>query len=247
MIRAVIFDLGHTIWDIGPTGDVLARAYEDMRQTLARRTGRDDLPPAHAFQRSVADVLREAAPMYFEGGDVLDQPPTHTWVGEGFRRLGVDVDETLLRELTVPLFATEVDRLVCADGTVDALLELDRAGYALGCITNTLTDEATIRLMLRNHGIEDLMRSVVVSAEEGYRKPHASLFEKALRDVGVRPAEAVMVGDSPYHDIGGAKAVGMHAVLTHQYVVRPHEQFEPKPDAIIKHLRELPAVLESLS
>lgn len=247
MIRAVIFDLGHTIWDIGPTGDLLARAYDDMRRTLAERTGRHDLPDARAFQRSVADVLREAAPMYFEGGDVLEQPPTHTWVGEGFRRLGVDADEELLRELTAPLFATEVDRLVCADGTVEALLELRDAGYALGCITNTLTDEATIRLMLRKHGIEDLMRSVVVSSEEGYRKPHASLFAKALREVGVPAPEAVMVGDSPFHDIGGAKAAGMRAVLTHQYVVRPHEAFEPKPDAVIKHLRELRGVLESLS
>lgn len=35
MIRAVIFDLGHTIFDIGPDRGALAAAYAGMRRTLA--------------------------------------------------------------------------------------------------------------------------------------------------------------------------------------------------------------------
>ena len=54
--------------------------------------------------------------------------------------------------------------------------------------------------------MERLMRSVVVSAEEGWRKPHRSLFEKALRELASVPEEAVFVGDSPTHDIAGAQA-----------------------------------------
>ena len=50
MIRAVIFDLGHTLWDIGPQRGALERAYADMRRTLVLRLGREDLPEAAAFQ-----------------------------------------------------------------------------------------------------------------------------------------------------------------------------------------------------
>jgi len=82
--------------------------------------------------------------------------------------------------------------------------------------------------------------------DEGWRKPHASLFEKALRETGAAPNEAVFVGDSPLHDIGGAKAVGMWAVLTQQYVARPYEGFDPQPDAVITHVRELQAVIQGL-
>jgi putative hydrolase of the HAD superfamily len=120
--------------------------------------------------------------------------------------------------------------------------ELHGAGYALGCITNTLANSAGIRSMLRMHGIEELMRAVVVSADEGWRKPHASLFEKALRDVGVAPHEAIFVGDSPVHDVGGSQDAGMLAVLTRQYVTRPTEGL-PVPDATIDHLRELRDVI----
>jgi putative hydrolase of the HAD superfamily len=91
-----------------------------------------------------------------------------------------------------------------------------------------------------------MMRSVVVSADEGWRKPHASLFEKALRELDATPSETVFVGDSPVHDIAGAKALGIFAVLTQQYKARPYEQFDPQPDAVITHLRELREVIAKL-
>jgi HAD superfamily hydrolase (TIGR01662 family) len=245
-IRGVIFDLGHTLWAINPHSDALERAYADMRATLASRLGSRDLPPPDAFQRAVYDVLVGASQTYFSDGPNLDQPPSHVWIDRGCRALGIELDHGLLIEITPALFATERDATTCDDGTLDAVAALHDAGMAIGCVTNTLADTAAIRAMLRRHGFEEMMRSVVVSAEEGWRKPHPSLFEKAMRELGVRPDEAVFVGDSPLHDIAGAKACGMHAVLTHQYVARPYEDIEPKADAIIAHVRELAGVIERL-
>jgi HAD superfamily hydrolase (TIGR01662 family) len=168
----------------------------------------------------VRRALEDAGPAYFMDAEQLAQPPSRTWVDAGCRRLGLVLDEPLLREITPPIFASERDALTCGEGTLDAVRDLHARGYVLGCVTNTLADTATIRAMLRDDGFEELMMSVVVSADEGWRKPHPSLFEKALRETGVAPDDAVFVGDSPLHDIGGAKAVGMHAVLTQQYVAR---------------------------
>ena len=240
MIRAVIFDLGHTIWDIERGGDAaLEAAYAGLRATLCARFGRDDLPDARALRMAVSKALEADADTYFTNGPVLEQPPSHVWVGNGCRALGLELDDELLRDVTGPLFATEVDRLVVLEGTFEAIRDLHDTGFALGVVTNTLADESTIRLMLRKHGIEDVMDSVVVSSEEGYRKPHPSLFAKAARELKVEHADAVFVGDSPYHDIGGATAVGMRAVLTTQYVERPWIEGVPQPFARITHLREL--------
>ena len=246
MIRAVIFDLGHTLWDIGQHRGALEGAYADMRQTLALRLGRDDLPDATAFQLAVRDVLRDAAESYFENGTHVDQPPSWTWVDRGCRALGLELPLELLLEVTPPLFATEVDCLICGEGTLEAVEMLAGAGLALGCVTNTLADGATIRRMLQLHGFDTLMRSVVVSADEGWRKPHPSLFQKAMRELGAAPAESIFVGDSPWHDIGGAQATGMRAVLTRQYVARPYTEADPQPDAVIDHVRELRAVIAEL-
>ncbi len=238
MIRAIIFDLGHTLWDLGPHGDALDRAYAAMHATLCARLGRRDLPPPAAFKHAVRDTLRDSAESYTNNGAHLDQPPTHTWVDAACRTLGIELDGALLREITPPLFATEIEGLACTAGTREALDDLAR-DYALGCVTNTLADAAAIHAMLRKYDMFDVMRSIVVSSEEGVRKPHRALFEKAMRETGATPAEAVFVGDSPLHDIAGAKATGMRGVLTHQYAVRPQEGIGPPPDAVIRHLREL--------
>lgn len=242
----MVFDLGHTLWDIGPHDEALERAYEDLRATLEERLGHDGLPEAAALQAAVRDALFAAAPTYFGEPGNLDQPPTWTWVDEGCRAIGLELDRELVRELTPPLFATEVDALICHDGTCEAIADLHADGYRIGCITNTLADTATIRQMLRNYDVERLMDSVVVSADEGWRKPHRSLFQKSLRELDVHAEETVFVGDSPVHDVAGAKAVGMRAVLTRQYRARPYEGVDPQPDAIIDHLRELRDVIHRL-
>jgi HAD superfamily hydrolase (TIGR01549 family) len=240
MIRAVIFDLGHTIWDIALGDDaVLDAAYSVMSDALASRLGRADVPAGREIRRAVTRALQADAETYFAAGTALEQPPTHHWVALGCREVGLELDETVLRELTPPLFATEVDRLVVAEGTCEAIRALAERGILLGAVTNTLADTPTIRLMLRRNGIEDVMGCVVVSSEAGYRKPHPSLFQEALRGLGVEAGEALFVGDSPYHDIGGATAVGMRAVLTTQYVERPWIEGVPEPFARITHLREL--------
>jgi FMN phosphatase YigB (HAD superfamily) len=247
MIRAVLFDLGHTLWDIRPGSDeALQAAYEAVRTILAERLQRDDLPDAHALRSAVSTALSRDADTYFTSGPALTQPPTDHWVGAGFRSLGLDLDARLLHEVTPPLFATEVDRLLVGAGTLEAVRALHDAGFALGCVTNTLADSGTIRVMLAKHGFAPYMRGVVVSSEEGYRKPHPSLFDKALRALGVEPAEALFVGDSPFHDVGGAKAAGVRAVLTTQYVERPWVEGVPQPDGRIAHLCELQAAIEAL-
>ena len=246
MIRAVIFDLGHTIWDIAPGNDAtLDAAYAAMSDTLASRLDRTDIPGGPEIRRAVTRALQADAETYFTAGTVLEQPPTHHWVALGCREVGLDLDEALLREVTPPLFATEVDRLVVAEGTCEAIRALAERGILLGAVTNTLADAPTIRLMLRRNGLEDVMGCVVVSSEAGYRKPHPSLFQGALRALGVEAHEALFVGDSPYHDIGGAAAVGIRAVLTTQYVERPWIEGVPEPFARIAHLRELGHLVES--
>lgn len=53
---------------------------------------------------------------------------------------------------------------------------------------------------------------VFASGQSGARKPHSAIFQNALRKVGVKPAEAVMIGDSWKNDVTGALKCGMNAV-----------------------------------
>jgi putative hydrolase of the HAD superfamily len=104
------------------------------------------------------------------------------------------------------------------------------------------------REKLRATGIEDLFHTICISEEVGYSKPQRGIFERALREVGVVPNEAVMVGDSLDKDILGAKNLGMRGILVCRNGDRPRfAHGAPRPDAILSSLAELQKTLTLFS
>jgi HAD superfamily hydrolase (TIGR01458 family) len=76
-------------------------------------------------------------------------------------------------------------------------------------------------------------------------KPSRAYFEAALAELGAEPGETVMVGDDVESDVGGAKAVGMHGVLvrTGKFTEDALAAADPKPDAVLDSIADLPAWL----
>lgn len=248
MIQAVVFDLGHTLWDIKRgDGTDLERVYSEMRDRLSAILGIPDLPSGETFRRAVRDAYADEGDTYYINGPELRQPPTSYWVAKACRSLRLSVGDEVLESLTPPLFATEIGRLEVDEATRDAVRDLRAEGFKLGCITNTEADVGAIHAMLRQEGFFDLFDAIVVSSEEGWRKPHPSLFARAISILGVDKSATVFVGDSPYHDIGGAKSFGMRAILTTQYAERPWVDGVPDPDAAIAHMSELRIALDALN
>lgn len=131
----------------------------------------------------------------------------------------------------------------------DVLVELERKGFKLGVITNTVTSrEEDVRVALRKIGIERYFDLILTSVDVGHKKPDERIFMTALRRLRVKPYEAVMVGNQIGTDIVGGNRVGMKTVLFkwnrryNERITLPEEQ----PTRIIKSLRELPLVIEEI-
>jgi HAD superfamily hydrolase (TIGR01662 family) len=124
------------------------------------------------------------------------------------------------------------------DDVPDVLRELHAAGVRVGLISNT---HRCLETFQRHFELQGLVTAAVSSLVHGFMKPHPSIFEAAMRKVGVTsPHASVMVGDSLAHDIEGARRIGMRGVL----VTRSGEAVVVPPDvAVIRSLRELPALL----
>ena len=88
--------------------------------------------------------------------------------------------------------------------------------------------------------------STVISSEGGRcYKPDARLFKIALNELQADPAECVYVGDKQFEDVKGARGAGMSVV----WINRKGEPLNPDlptPDAEIRNLLELPAILDRL-
>lgn len=93
---------------------------------------------------------------------------------------------------------------------------LDRiagTGVRLGVISNTIFGPRAVGEELERHDIaHHFGRPILTSARYGVRKPHPTIFHAALGVFDTEASEAWYIGNSAYHDVGGANAAGLTAV-----------------------------------
>ena len=150
------------------------------------------------------------------------------------------------------------------ENSIETLSSLRSKGYRIGAVTDRALGGTPFMNELRHHNLLEFFEVVSISADVGWRKPHAKIFQHALNAMKVAPEECVMVGDSFSADIAGAKALGMTAVLIRAVAKRSWENAEAvssadadspvhlskevKPDYIIDEigmLLQLPFIIEA--
>jgi pyrophosphatase PpaX len=90
-------------------------------------------------------------------------------------------------------------------GAVEAVRALARRGLKLGVVTSKLRHGAQRGLACG--GFEGLFDVVVAADDVTEHKPHPAPVLHALAQLGIEPAHAIMVGDSP-HDLASGRAAG---------------------------------------
>jgi putative hydrolase of the HAD superfamily len=92
----------------------------------------------------------------------------------------------------------------------EVLRALRAAGATVVVVSNW---DVSLHEVLDTTGLRPLVDAVLTSAETGEAKPGGAMFRAALELAGARPAEALHAGDSVEHDVVGALAAGLRAVL----------------------------------
>ena len=95
-------------------------------------------------------------------------------------------------------------------GAVGLLQRLRMSGYKLAIITNGSIRSQQAKVL--KSGLDRLVDQILISEEEGVRKPDPIIFRRACERLGVEPAACVFVGDNPEADVFGAHQVGMKAI-----------------------------------
>lgn len=78
--------------------------------------------------------------------------------------------------------------------------------FRLGIVSNF---DGRLRSILGHLGLLKTFDPVIISSEVGVDKPHELIFQRALTQSGMLPAEAMHVGDDPICDWQGAAAAGL--------------------------------------
>ncbi|WP_255196234.1 HAD family hydrolase [Halorarius litoreus] len=134
-----------------------------------------------------------------------------------------------------PLFESATAEAMRAEpGVVDAIHDLDEAGFYLGIVSDI--DDREMENMLETFGLRDTFDHITTSEAVGYTKPDARMFEDALDAWGGDPGAGLMVGDRYEHDVAGAKDAGLDTVAYGEAAAGP------KADYVVDDLSRVPAI-----
>lgn len=111
--------------------------------------------------------------------------------------------------------------------------------YKMGIVSNFYGNVSKI---CEEAGLSEYLFTILDSTQVGLSKPDRNLFERALRDLGVRAQECVFIGDSYDRDMLPARRMGMKTI----WIKGPNPRLPAEPEALdcsIGSLMELESLL----
>jgi len=228
--QAVIFDWGGTLSEF-----VNAELVDAWR--LAAR----HLDPEHADELAER-LVRVEAEFWATTSSHQRSATLADLLGTAAADVGLDVAEALLEEAAVRHLDAWTPHIRHDPDAGPMLAELRARGLRVGMLSNTHWPRAFHERFLARDGLVELIDARLYTSEMPFQKPHPSAFLAAADALGVEPEGAVFVGDRPWDDISGARAVGMRTVLRPNPFAPDIEGIEP--DARIHGLAELVGLVD---
>jgi putative hydrolase of the HAD superfamily len=208
LLKAVTLDYWDTIYQASSTPERVRRRHEAL-QSMLRALGRE--LPADEFKALYHASYEEAERWWREergyttadrirwllGQLAIERPDNCEHIGQAVS----EIDDSLTA-FPPPLLP----------GVAEGIREL-AARYKLAIVSDTgfPSGQAQNRL-LEQDGLLQYFSATIYSGEVGHCKPRPEMFQTALDRLGVKPEEAVHVGDIERTDVAGSLGVGMRAI-----------------------------------
>jgi putative hydrolase of the HAD superfamily len=228
-LRAVLFDIDDTLF---PTTKFAGRARR--RAVDAMIHAGLDVDPEAAYAE-LEEVVREFSSNYGHHFDKL--------VLRLGARLRQGVHPAIVIASGICAYHAAKEHIRPYPDAVRALAALSTTGLQRGVVTNGLTVKQAEKLV--RLGLERAFspNAIFISEELGVAKPHPKIFSIACESLGIRPAEALYVGDHPTKDIDPAHEAGLHTCLRRGEGRHGEDVAVHQPDFTVDTLDELVTIL----
>ncbi|MBS7625527.1 HAD family hydrolase [Candidatus Bathyarchaeota archaeon] len=231
LYKAVLFDLGGTLIamevDDKAVDERALRSLTGQIRSLGYCVSEEALIRDYWNHYEFLNTLRESLMVEF---------PMRFWLASFIYKLFGEVNDELLNIFEASIIDARVRSATLYHDTLPTLEGLE-GRYRLGAVTNTSSTEVTRRI-LRRLRMDRFFEVTVTSADFGVRKPYPGIFHYALREMSLKPEDALFVGDSIKHDVAGSKQVGMKCYVISRGGVEGQPS-EPKPNKILKNLEDI--------
>ncbi len=226
MIKAVVFDLDHTLFDRYATIKEAVPLIKDKfefaingkitNEQLAEYIIEADKACNHYGFGAVAKYLYDKG--YFKL--LLTKEEYRDIVYSGFSQVAVPYDFTKT-----------------------VLLKIREMGYKVALITNGRHYLQYSKL--ENMGITHMFDEIIVCGDVGISKPEAKPFEVMAEKLGFKPCEMLYVGDHPKNDVMGSRQAGYIPVWVKTVDLWDFPEIE-KCELQVDSVKEIPDLLNKI-
>jgi phosphoglycolate phosphatase len=184
---------------------------------------------------------------------VRGEANVRNWVGNGVERLvrraltnslDGEPDDALFEKaypVFLDLYADNTSkRSILYPGVKQGIAFLKSAGYKLGCVTNKAAQFT--EPLLKDLGIYDNFSIVISGDSLPQKKPDPAPLLHAAEFFGVKPDDALMLGDS-VSDVKAARAAGFQIICMSYGYNHGEDIRTANPDAVIDSMAQLPELL----
>jgi len=159
------------------------------------------------------------------------------------------VSEEIMQKALVSMFSYTESLWKIEPDTHQALSRLKNLGYRLGLISNA-SNSPDLNRLIDNHDLRKYFELIVISGDEGIRKPDQRIFQNTLEKMKVQPKEAAMIGDTLTADILGANLSGIRSIWITRRASRPENEKAREvitPQHVIPDLLSLVDLVEQIN
>jgi len=231
-IEAIFLDVGNTLRIVVEDPEFMAQAKKDLMTLVGTQESESE------FFEGLE--IRWKAYRKQSKGTLLEASEKELWTRWLLPDYPAEKIGPLAGKLT-RLWRDHDGRRVPRHDVKDTILELDRRGYILGIIANTIT-ETEIPDWMESDGLTQYFKAVVLSSKVALRKPNPEIYWEAARRVGVEPCRCAYVGDNPVRDVEGTLAAGygmMILISEPATLAKEPPNIEVKPDHTIYEMSDL--------
>lgn len=223
-IKHVFFDLDHTLWDFEKNASL---AFERILNELNW-----DIPIQQFMD--IYNPINVAYWKLFEKNEITHEELRFNRISDTLKKIEINFTSNDIHLISKLFIDYLTDNNYLIEGTLE-VLEYLKPKYKLHIITNGFARVQEIKL--ERSQINSYFSTITNSEMAGFKKPHPTIFEYALRQAGATPNEVIMIGDSWGADVVGAQSVGIIPIY-----------FEPnlKPLLPIVHVKKLNQLLTIL-
>jgi HAD superfamily hydrolase (TIGR01509 family) len=244
MLKAILFDLDDTLLDWRGFQEDWPRFEERLLRHVFNYICREivELPDFPAFVIEFRNRIRDA---WSAGRGNLIAPNLGNILVETVEKLGAAPGTVTARQCLQAYDWKAVPGTALFPEVLETLTLIRQHGIKTGIVTNASQPMWIRDIEIEGHGLlKHFPECRISAADVGYLKPHPAIFQTALTQLSVEPAETVFVGDNPIADIAGAQGVGLRAVLRVTHPAPPMLSGLIVPDGAVNSLYELLGLLD---